>query len=560
MKKYFFLLIFAFIAPVQYAQQSVPVIIVSANQLDLLAVCTANFSFPSSGNCSGQGVLFTDLSFAGATGGYIMSWEWEFGDGTPNVVINFPASPNITHVFAGSASTYQVTLTITTSTACTDAVMKSIIINPSPIANFSFSLAGNCPGQPIAFVDLSMPNGGGSIIIWNWNFGDPASGTSNGSSLQNPVHVYSGPGVYTVSLTVTNAIGCSNTIYQSITIGPIPVPSISGAAATCANSTGNVYATEVGMNSYLWSVSSGGIVTGGGGTGDNSVTVTWNLSGSQTVSVNYTNSSGCSAVSPMVKSIMVYPVPTATITPNGPTTFCQGNSVTLTASVASYYFWSNGETTQSITVTASGSFTVFCTDGNGCSATSAPTVVEVLPLPGIPEIPTGPDTVDLATTISSLYNTAGAPSTSSFAWELNPENAGSISGTLTTGTVTWNPEYLGTARIRVKSLNSCAESLWSDEKLTIVENSMTSIDQNRSKFSVIIYPNPAVNILNIEYQNIPIKNMPVFEFFEIRGQLIRRVSPEPSGMGIDISTLPARLYILKITIGNNYEVVKFVKI
>ena len=214
---------------------------------------------------------------------------------------------------------------------------------------------------------------------------------------------------------------------------------------------------------------------------------------------------------------------------------------------------------RSITVAAAGSYTVTCTDGNGCSATSAPTVVEVLPLPGVPEIPTGPDTVDVLTTISSLYNTAGAPSISSYAWELNPENAGSISGTLTTGTVAWNPEYLGTARIRVKSLNSCGESLWSDEKLTIVENSMTSIDQNQSKFSVIIYPNPAVNILNIEYQNIAIKDIPVFEFIEIHGQLVRKVSPDPPGIEVDISTLPVGLYILKITTGNKYEVVKFVK-
>ena len=560
MKKYFFLLIFAFISPVQYAQQSVPVIIASAFQRDLLAVCTADFSFPSSGNCSGQGVPFTDLSFAGATGGYITSWEWSFGDGTANVVIYFPANPNITHVFAGSASSYQVTLNITTSTGCTDAVVKSIIINPSPTANFSFSLTDNCPGQPIAFFDQSLPNGGGFIIIWNWNFGDPSSGSTNGSSMQNPVHVFSGSGVYSVSLTVTNSNGCSNTIYKTITISPLPVPSISGAAAACANTTDNVYTTEVGMTNYLWSVSSGATVTGGGGTGDNSVTVTWNLSGAKMVTINYTNTAGCSAASPTVKSITVYQLPTAIITPNGPTTFCQGNSVILTASAANYYVWSDDETTQSITGTTPGSYTVTCTDGNGCSATSAPTVVEVLPLPGIPEIPTGPDTVDIETTISSIYNTAGAPSTSSYAWELNPENAGSISGTLTTGTVAWNPEYLGTARIRVKSLNSCGESLWSDEKLTIVENSMTGIDQNRAKFSVIIYPNPAVNILNIEYQNIAIKDIPVFEFFEIHGKLVRRVSPEPPGMEIEISTLPKGLYILKITIGNNYEMVKFVKI
>ncbi|MEI6815124.1 MAG: beta-propeller fold lactonase family protein [Bacteroidota bacterium] len=60
-----------------------------------------------------------------------------------------------------------------------------------------------------------------------------------------------------------------------------------------------------------------------------------------------------------------------TITPSGPTTFCQGNSVALTCSAATAYAWSTGSTTQGITVNASGNYGVTISDANGCTATAS---------------------------------------------------------------------------------------------------------------------------------------------------------------------------------------------
>ena len=58
--------------------------------------------------------------------------------------------------------------------------------------------------------------------------------------------------------------------------------------------------------------------------------------------------------------------PVATITPGGPTTFCAGENVALTAPEGFNYEWSTGETTQSITVTEAGSYNVTITDNDGC--------------------------------------------------------------------------------------------------------------------------------------------------------------------------------------------------
>ena len=75
----------------------------------------------------------------------------------------------------------------------------------------------------------------------------------------------------------------------------------------------------------------------------------------------------------------------ATITIDGPTEFCEGGSVVLTASEGVSYMWWNSETTQSITVTNSGMYAVIITDSCGV-ATSEPVEITVFPAPAVPEI------------------------------------------------------------------------------------------------------------------------------------------------------------------------------
>ena len=75
------------------------------------------------------------------------------------------------------------------------------------------------------------------------------------------------------------------------------------------------------------------------------------------------------------------------IAASGPTSFCEGGSVELTASTGSAWKWSpGGATTQKITVTTSGNYTVEVTDAGGAKATSAATLVTVNPLPAAPSV------------------------------------------------------------------------------------------------------------------------------------------------------------------------------
>jgi hypothetical protein len=106
------------------------------------------------------------------------------------------------------------------------------------------------------------------------------------------------------------------------------------------------------------------------------------------------NAGGCisNATSAVINVQPALPA-TPAITAGGATTFCAGGSVTLTSNVASTYLWSTGETTQSISATASGSYSVRVTNAGGCqSAASSATVVTVNALPVTPTITAGSPT------------------------------------------------------------------------------------------------------------------------------------------------------------------------
>jgi hypothetical protein len=92
------------------------------------------------------------------------------------------------------------------------------------------------------------------------------------------------------------------------------------------------------------------------------------------------NSTGCEGTARTGVTLTLTAVPAASISASGPTTFCQGGSVTLNANTGNSYLWSNGQTGSSVTVNASATLTVTVTTGS-CVSTSAATVVTVNPLP-----------------------------------------------------------------------------------------------------------------------------------------------------------------------------------
>ena len=80
-------------------------------------------------------------------------------------------------------------------------------------ANFTYD---SIAGLNYQFTDQSVSNS--TILSWNWNFGDPASGANNTSSLKNPQHLYTGSGIYNVKLYIHSASGCEDSVMKTVFI------------------------------------------------------------------------------------------------------------------------------------------------------------------------------------------------------------------------------------------------------------------------------------------------------------------------------------------------------
>src|SRR5262249_18741787 len=100
-------------------------------------------------------------------------------------------------------------------------------------------------------------------------------------------------------------------------------------------------------------------------------------SSTTTYTITSISDANCSGTSSGSATVTVNTPAQATISASGATSFCPGGSVTLTASGGASYLWSTGATVQAINVSSGGRYPVPVPDANGCSSTSADTLVTV---------------------------------------------------------------------------------------------------------------------------------------------------------------------------------------
>ena len=256
----------------------------------------------TSPNCANEPIQFTDLSHT--LYGYVSQWIWEYGDGTPNDTINFPDEPDMAHLYS-APGTYNVTLYITNSFGCYAMSSQAVVVIPKPYANFYFS--GNCKDQLVTFTNASYPNGGGNVVAWAWDFGDPGSGINNTSNLTDPTHIYSAPGTYNVTLVITNFNNCHDTIVKAVTVNLPPVVEF-GHGPACLNTPAEFFADSLVMNvnavaNWFWNFGDG--ITS---TSQNTIHP-FTATGTYLVSLTITDTAGCTNT--VTHTVIINPLPVA---------------------------------------------------------------------------------------------------------------------------------------------------------------------------------------------------------------------------------------------------------
>ena len=152
-----------------------------------------------------------------------------------------------------------------------------------------------------------------------WNFGDPASGVSNLSTITNPKHLFSSPGIYNVELYVRHNDNRTDTTLRTVTIYPNPVPSLGPDRTICASNTVTFDAGFCSGCSYEWKDVSSGLIVG------TNQTLTTGIDGMYCV--NVTNGNGCTGKDTI--QLSTTPVPVVTNNPPLLKSICTGESTNI---------------------------------------------------------------------------------------------------------------------------------------------------------------------------------------------------------------------------------------
>jgi len=227
---------------------------------------------------------------------------------------------------------------------------------------------------------------------------------------------------------------CNGMVDENCGVCQLPTPTITSnkTSPICANES--VILTSSAATGNSWS------------NGETTQSITVNTSG--TFTVKTTNAAGCTSANSAATTVTINPIPTTpTISAGGLLRFCTDGSVVLTSGAATGNTWSNGATTQSITVNTSGSFTVKTTNANGCtSANSAATAVTVDPLPSTP---TASVTVQPTCTVATGTIVVTAPTGAGITYSI---------GGVYQASGTFNNVAAGTYNVTAQNASGCISS------------------------------------------------------------------------------------------------------
>ena len=397
-------------------------------------------------------------------------------------------------VVVSPTTTTTYTVTGTNSQGCISTATTTVTVNPLPVVTATSSAASVCVGGSV-----TLNGGGASSYTWNNNVMNAISFVPTATT--------------TYMVTGTDANGCVNTATITVTVNPLPtVTANSSAASVCAGSS--VTLTGGGASTYTW---------------NNNVMNAFPFipTATNTYMVTGTDVNGC--VNTALVTVSVNPLPIVSLGPN--IIQCGGTAMLNAGNMGSTYMWSNASTTQTITVSASGTYIVFVTDVNGCIGTNS----VVVTINSIPSVTASASSV-VVCVADAIVTLTGTPT------------GGVWSGPGVSGS-TFSPTSAGlglhTAIYSYTDANGC-EGITS---VNVQVNACVGLAENILANGVSVYPNPNsgtfivsanVNVNELTLEMLDLQGRVVFSSIEnnIQSGFTKQINMENVANGV---------YMLRIT-------------
>jgi hypothetical protein len=405
---------------------------------------------------------------------------------------------------------------------CANIANMTITVNPLPTISGGSSVCLNSK--------LQLTGSGIAATTNPWTSSNTAVATVSNTGL------VTGVSAGTTTITYTNSNGCSNT--TTITVGSTVAPSFTQVSAICSGANLTALPT----------------------TSSNSINGTWtpSMNNSSTTTYTFTPSSGqCANTATM--TITVNPLPTVSITANGSTEFCQGNSVDLNANTSNglTYRWRknndniSGAATASYNSNTSGSYTVVVTNSSNCEATSNAIIVTVNPSPNvtlsglnnITNYHAAPQTL-IGNPPGGTYVGAGVTNNS-----FNPSKAGlgmksiaySYSDNLgCTGKTSLNTMVFDTLGIVCTTFDTLTTNVYDTVLTTVTDtliiNTTLSLPAPNNENTILIYPNPASDHITIDNGNFAAMAGYSIKITNNAGQQVFQSAINQAQFYVDLST------------------------
>lgn len=375
------------------------------------------------------------------------------------------------------------------SSVVTDTLEKISL----PIAEFGTPNTMICIGDEVIFTNTSIDGD-----EYSWDFGDLGTSTDSAAT-----HIYSSPGVYDVTLTVTDIItGQDSTITLNnlITVGDYATDALTlnGSSTFCDGDTLSI--TAASGFGYNWNTS------------ETTQTIEVSSPGEYYTTIYDLLNPACLTESDTI-TVTVNPNPIVDL---GTDQSSCGDPVVLDAENSGLtYLWEDGDNQQQHTATSTGEYFVTVTDANGCSASDTTYItIHVLP------------TVNLGADITQLNPPVTLDAGSGFSvydWSTSES----------TQTISVNTN--GTYWVEVTDANGCSAS-------DTINVTFTAGISDLKPTGIKLYPNPVSDYLTIELSDL--SDLLTMEIRDMNGRLIFNMLLEHAIHKIDMSNLLSGEYFI----------------